>query len=263
MNHKWGIKKCKWKATNQRHPGNHNFSKEKRKSSPGTMNDRIIWDIQKAKKVQSQKTMDNKIAVVNPRRACAARVTVVVLCVCLSVCLSVCQQLFSHYRQRGCPWAIPSSELREPENLLSAFSWNDCVRERDTGAVADRVAWPNLSISCAHAYICAFEMYGAADHDCDSDQVRSLCVSWRHNKSQRRACIDSRTLFTTVASPCQTLCELLVGETHTDSPAHQFSGMVHAQFAEGLHFSAFHFTRSHVGMKSTKVQTLGGDGRVR
>ena len=27
--------------------------------------------------------------VVNPRRACAARVTVVVLCTCLSVCLSV------------------------------------------------------------------------------------------------------------------------------------------------------------------------------
>ena len=27
--------------------------------------------------------------VINPRRACAARVTVVVLCVCLSVCLSV------------------------------------------------------------------------------------------------------------------------------------------------------------------------------
>ena len=26
--------------------------------------------------------------VINPRRACAARVTVVVLCVCLSVCLS-------------------------------------------------------------------------------------------------------------------------------------------------------------------------------
>ena len=29
-------------------------------------------------------------AVINPRRACAARVTVVVLCVCPSVCLSVC-----------------------------------------------------------------------------------------------------------------------------------------------------------------------------
>ena len=27
---------------------------------------------------------------INPRRACAARVTVVVLCVCLSVCLYVC-----------------------------------------------------------------------------------------------------------------------------------------------------------------------------
>ena len=32
--------------------------------------------------------------IINPRRACAARVTVVVLCVCLSVCLSV--RLFSH-----------------------------------------------------------------------------------------------------------------------------------------------------------------------
>ena len=45
------------------------------------------------------------VTVVNPRRACAARVTVVVLCVCLSVCLSVClfvcPRLFSDYRLRG------------------------------------------------------------------------------------------------------------------------------------------------------------------
>ena len=40
---------------------------------------------------------------VNPRRACALRVTVVVLCVCLSVCLSVClcvhflYSAFSHF----------------------------------------------------------------------------------------------------------------------------------------------------------------------
>ena len=34
---------------------------------------------------------------INPRHACAARVTVVVLC----VCLFVCQRLFSHYRLRG------------------------------------------------------------------------------------------------------------------------------------------------------------------
>ena len=38
---------------------------------------------------------------INPRRACAARVTVVGLCVCLSVCLSVCRRLFSHYTLRG------------------------------------------------------------------------------------------------------------------------------------------------------------------
>ena len=35
---------------------------------------------------------------------------------------------------------------------------------------------------------------------------------WRHKESQRRACIDSRMLSTTVASPCQTLRELLAGD---------------------------------------------------
>ena len=38
-----------------------------------------------------------KNSLINPRRACAARVTVVVLCVCLSVCLL----LFSHHGLRG------------------------------------------------------------------------------------------------------------------------------------------------------------------
>ena len=66
-------------------------------------------------------------------------------------------------------------------------------------------------------------MRGTADLDRDFDQVRSLCVSWRHNKSQQRACIDSRMLSTTAASPCQTLCELLARETHTDSLAHQLA----------------------------------------
>ena len=32
----------------------------------------------------------NGIAIINPRRACAARVTVVGLCACVCVCLSVC-----------------------------------------------------------------------------------------------------------------------------------------------------------------------------
>ena len=34
-------------------------------------------------------TLDHLHALINPRRACAARVTVLGLCVCLSVCLSV------------------------------------------------------------------------------------------------------------------------------------------------------------------------------
>ena len=46
--------------------------------------------------------------VINPRRTCAARVTVVGLSVCLST-------LILHYRLRGGLLAIPApSELREP-----------------------------------------------------------------------------------------------------------------------------------------------------
>ena len=41
------------------------------------------------------------IVLFNPRRACAARVTVVVLSVRLSVCLSVCPDEISDYRLRG------------------------------------------------------------------------------------------------------------------------------------------------------------------
>ena len=51
------------------------------------------------------------VVLINPRRACAARVTVVVLCVCLSVCLFVCQRLFSHYRLRGGLCAIPTASV--------------------------------------------------------------------------------------------------------------------------------------------------------
>ena len=39
--------------------------------------------------------------VINPRRACAARVTVVVLCVCLSVCLFVCLSVSNCSRTTG------------------------------------------------------------------------------------------------------------------------------------------------------------------
>ena len=71
------------------------------------------------------------------------------------------------------------------------------------------------------------------------DLIRLLCVPWRHKKPQRRACIDSRMLSTTVASPCQTLRELLAGDCGY-APARPINGTAHAQFAEGLHFSAFH-----------------------
>ena len=40
------------------------------------------------------------------------------------------------------------------------------------------------------------------------DKMCLLCVPRRLKKSQRRVCIDSRMLSTTVASPCQTLREL-------------------------------------------------------
>ena len=39
--------------------------------------------------------------IINPRRACAARVTVVVLCVCLSVCLSLCLFVYDYSRTTG------------------------------------------------------------------------------------------------------------------------------------------------------------------
>ena len=49
--------------------------------------------------------------VINPRRACAARVTVLGLCVC------VCLRLFSHYRQRGGLWAIPTAQYNKRSKI--------------------------------------------------------------------------------------------------------------------------------------------------
>ena len=41
------------------------------------------------------------LCIINPRRACAARVTVVGLCVCLSVCLFVCLSVDDYSRTTG------------------------------------------------------------------------------------------------------------------------------------------------------------------
>ena len=70
------------------------------------------------------------------------------------------------------------------------------------------------------------------------DRVRSRCVPWRHKKSKRMACIDSRMLSTTVASPCQRY--ILAGETHANSPAHQLAVSRMRSSPRVLHFSAFH-----------------------
>ena len=53
--------------------------------------------------------------IINPRRACAARVTVLVLSFCPSVrpsvCLSVCYHVFCHYAQQGGQKAIPTGSV--------------------------------------------------------------------------------------------------------------------------------------------------------
>ena len=67
-----------------------------------------------------------KGVIINPRRACAARVTVVVL----SVCLSVCPREFSHYRLRGGQWVAPTGcEQREDRYNVAIFPKR--LRSRD------------------------------------------------------------------------------------------------------------------------------------
>ena len=56
--------------------------------------------------------------------------------------------------------------------------------------------------------------------------IGRLRVPWRHKKLQQRACIDSRMQYTSVASPCQTLRELLAGDheqLHSLDPSHQLA----------------------------------------
>ena len=75
------------------------------------------------------------------------------------------------------------------------------------------------------------------------DLIRLLCVPWRHKKPQQRACIDSRMLSTTVAiqpvsdSPRATSGRPPMARSIRPS----ISSTTYAQFAEGLHFSAFHY----------------------
>ena len=139
------------------------------------------------------------------------------------LCLSVCYHVICHHAQGDNKSAI---------SICSAPHWLDFKLAIFVKVLHSRLtAWkPTEKAICkwTQAYL---------------DRVRSLCVSWRHKKLQQRARINSRMLYTTVASPCQALRELSGrprGNAETQPRAHQFCGIVHAQFAEGLHFSAFH-----------------------
>ena len=66
---------------------------------------------------------------INPRRACVARVTVlglcvcVCVCVCVSVCVCVCLHLFSPYRDQAGSSAIPTAlAQQELEKLCGDFA---------------------------------------------------------------------------------------------------------------------------------------------
>ena len=51
------------------------------------------------------------MGLINPRRTCAVRVTVLGLSFRLSVCLSVCYDVFCHYAQQGVQKAIPTGSV--------------------------------------------------------------------------------------------------------------------------------------------------------
>ena len=52
-----------------------------------------------------------KIIIINPQRACAERVTVVVSCVCLSVCLYVCMYVCMYVCPNTLFWQYAQLEV--------------------------------------------------------------------------------------------------------------------------------------------------------
>ena len=132
------------------------------------------------------------MCIINPRCACAARVTVVGL----SVCLSVCRRLFWHYRLLGGLLAIPaSSELCEPENQKGDFPETTAF-ERYAVKTSEKANMHNSA--------------GLPPPD-----PLALCTL-EAQEVQRRACIDSSMLS---ASPCQ---HVNVVTLETEQPAEFF-----------------------------------------
>ena len=95
---------------------------------------------------------------INPRRACAARVTVVVLCVCLFVCLSVC--LFVCLSVSIYSRTIGYKAAYERYQQLQCYKGrkNDVaillkrLRSRDIAKTSEKANMPSPSINGGHAY---------------------------------------------------------------------------------------------------------------
>ena len=112
--------------------------------------------------------------IINSRRACAARVTVVVLSFCLSVCLLR---------------FLPLRATRRPISDTNGFS-------------ATLPLFLKLRFFCKNA---AFESYGVKQSEEANMQIstglpRPALRTWRQQKLQCRASVDSRVLSSSVAS---------------------------------------------------------------
>ena len=80
--------------------------------------------------------------VVNPQHACAARVTVVVLCVCLSTCLSVRLYRLILALQAS-DWLMSNtngSSATSAQKLMWQFRLKDAIQDRKTSIIEDHVA---------------------------------------------------------------------------------------------------------------------------
>ena len=116
----------------------------------------------------------------------------------LFVCLSVCYHVFCHHAHRDNKRAIPigSAALHWLDFKFGGFQMY-CIRELWHENQVEKPLYKLVP-----AYL-----------DC----VRSLCVPLR-------ACIDSRMVSTTVASPCQAVRELLARrQVNANNPAHQLA----------------------------------------
>ena len=83
--------------------------------------------------------------VINPRRACAARVTV-----CLCVCLCVCRRLFWHCRLRGYEGIFPETTAFETYAVEShwAYSATWSARSMYLGASGSHDEWHLPTPAC-------------------------------------------------------------------------------------------------------------------